>query len=166
MQDLLWEHSWDCTEAVELHSWMEEFSHRHKTFNTDKSSKTIEKLFQLVAEIQHAAVHWTYIDSARIKRFLLNASDLIKILDVNEYYIAINRLQVEVERALAGVEQDKSFLQTQLDIELLQIAYKQERLDIRKRIAIAKMNSNTNEYQTIVGLEVIKAIEKAETAIK
>jgi len=166
MQDILRERGWDCAEAVELDSWMEEFSHRHKTFNTDKNSETLKELFQSVADIRHTAVRRSRIDSAKLKKFLLDAEGLMRVLKVEEYVGVVESLRLDVERVLIVLSQNASFVQVKAEKIFSEIAAEREQLDRRENAAKVSIYNGVESCQALAGSEVMEAIRKAERTTK
>ncbi|KAH7110421.1 hypothetical protein B0J13DRAFT_416398, partial [Dactylonectria estremocensis] len=158
MQETLRERGWDCVEAVELHSWMEEFLHRYKTFETESSSEVLEKLFQSVADIRHTAVRRTHTDSVGIKKFLLDAEHLVRLLQVEEYLGVINKLRLHIERVLIELGQNNRFLQVRAEEKKSEIAVERAMLDQLEKATIAETRKGVEEYQALAGSEVMKAI--------
>lgn len=164
MQDTLRERGWDCAEAVELHSWMEEFLHRYKTFHRE-SGETPEELFKSVTDIQNTAVCRMRTESEGIKKFLLNAEDLTQLLKVEEHLRIVKDLQLDLERVLAELRQNAQVVQVCVDKKLAEISAEGARLGELENAAKKGLHKGMGNCQYLAGSKGMEAINKAETAI-
>lgn len=162
MCETLQERSWDCVEAVELHCWMEEFLHRHKTFDEGSSSVALEQLFPSVADIRHTAVRRTRTDSVGIEKFLVDAGELVRVLKVEEYVEIVQKLRRDIVKVMVEQGEDTRDLQAKSDRQLTEIAVARAKLDGIEQAIKAELEGGMAKCRARAGLKVVQSIERAE----
>lgn len=150
MQNTLRERGWDCAEAAELHSWMEEFLYRYKTFQTESSS-TLEKLFKSVSGIRNTAVCRIRIQPSEIRKFLADAELLLRILKVNGCFEVAKELRLRVEEILIVLDQDTRSMRARAEKELAEIAAERAKLDQLEKAAKVKLHEGIWDCQVLAG---------------
>ncbi|EWY79389.1 hypothetical protein FOYG_17437 [Fusarium oxysporum NRRL 32931] len=110
MLEALEKHGWDCAEAAQLESWMEEFIRRAIYFKDVIDEEAAVGLFRSVADIQRAAVCRVRIDPAGIKKFLLDAVRLTQILRVGDSHMVMDVFRTDIERTLDRLREDEDHI--------------------------------------------------------
>jgi len=165
MLEALEKHGWDCAEAAQLESWMEEFILRAIYFKDVIDEEAAVGLFRSVADIQRAAVDRVRIDSAGIKKFLLDAVRLTQVLRVGDSHMVMDLFRTDIERTLDNLREDEDFLKSQLRVRLRQFRQQREIINAQEKLALSEMEKDIGEYQTKAGSQVRKRTRKARKGL-
>lgn len=166
MPQTLLERGWDCAEAVELDIWMNEFLNWRMNFDIEMKEEDLERLFRSVAEIRHTAVRRVRTDSDGIKAFLLNAEELVKVLEVRHYQELISQLRLTIEKVINNLGEEQRRLLERQEEELLQLEKEQAKLDALRGRLLAEMDKDKKESRDMAGSEVWHALDKAEVTFE
>lgn len=162
MLGVLEKHGWDCAEAAQLGSWMDEFIQRAIIFEDDIEKEAAVDLFRSVANIQRVVVSRVRTDSAGIRKFLLDAVRLTQVLGVGDGHMVMGQFSTEVERILDNMREDEDLARSQLRIRLLQLQRQREVIDVHEKLALSEMDKDLDECQSKAGTQVLKETKKAE----
>ncbi|KAG7402480.1 hypothetical protein Forpe1208_v017183 [Fusarium oxysporum f. sp. rapae] len=163
--EVLEKRDWDCAEAAQLESWMDEFTRRAILFKGAIDEEAAVNLFRSLADVQRVAICRVRTDSAGIKKFLLDAVRLTQILGVGDSYMVMDQFRADVERTLGSMRDDEDHFRSQLRIRLLQFQRQREVIDVQEKLALSEMEKGVGECQAKAGIEVLKRIKKAEEVL-
>ncbi|KAL7758405.1 hypothetical protein ACKLNR_012932 [Fusarium oxysporum f. sp. zingiberi] len=161
MLEALDKHGWDCAEAAQLESWMEEFIRRAIYFKDVIDEEAAVGLFRSVADIQHVAICRVRIDLAGIKKFLLDTVRLTQILRVGDSHMVMDLFRTDIKRTLDNLREDKDFLKSQLRVRLCQFRHQREVIDAQEKLALSEIDKDIGECQAKAGTQVRKRTRKA-----
>ncbi|OBS15897.1 hypothetical protein FPOA_13312 [Fusarium poae] len=160
MPEVLEKHGWDCAEAAQLESWMDEFTRRAILFKDIIDEKTAVDLFRSVADIQHVAICRVRTESAGIEKFLLGAVKLTQVLGIGDCHTAMDRFSTDIERMLNNLREDEGLVRSRLRVRLLQFQRQREAIDTQEKLALSEMEKDLGECQAIAGFGVLKRLKE------
>ncbi|CZR49769.1 uncharacterized protein FPRO_14754 [Fusarium proliferatum ET1] len=153
---LLYEHGWSCSEAVPLHTWIDQLTVTQFALHTERNRELLES----VADIEDAAVKRIPIDWYKMAEFLDNAAKLTEVLQTKEHSDYIKRIRVDIEVAIRDLRDQEQKAQEDERLERLQILSEQERLRYRERLARKEKERKIRECRHSAGLKVMRALGK------
>lgn len=160
--EVLQKRGWQCAEAVQLSTWMDEFRLRRHLFDGDLSTEDLEGLFRSVAKIRDAAVCRTPTDLRGVQKLVADAAQLVEVLEVEPYKDLIDNIRLGVVKAIESLGQEEHMLRERQRKKLAQIARERAKLDELERSVLAETGKDLSRCQYSAGLEVRKALEEAE----
>lgn len=173
MPGVLQKQGWRCAEAIQLSTWMDEFSRRQHTFSNtcDKGNKGcdgdgLQKLFQSVSKIRDTAVNRTAVNLRTIRTFITDAAQLVRVLDVEPHRDLIDQIQLDIGKVVDELGQRERLLRADGKTELTKIAQERARLDREQREVLAKMGQGLHQCRESAGSAVIKVLEEAEKTFR
>ncbi|KAF5714430.1 hypothetical protein FMUND_7427 [Fusarium mundagurra] len=122
-------------------------------------------LFRSLADVQPVAICRVRTDSAGVKKFLVDAVRLTRILGVGDSYMVMDQFRADVERTLGSMRDDGDHFRSQLRIKLLQFQRQREVIDVQEKLALSQMERGVGECQAKAGIEVLERIKKAEEVL-
>lgn len=173
MPGVLRKHGWRCAEAVQLSTWMDEFSRGQHTFSAvsdehdkDDDDEDLQELFQAVTKIRDTAVNRTAVDICAIRTFVTDAARLVKVLDVEPHRDLINKLRLGIVEVVDELGQKGRMFRAQGEKRLAKIAQERARLDEEERNVLAKMGQDLCECRKSAESAVGKVLDEAEKTFR
>ncbi|KAL7755718.1 hypothetical protein ACKLNR_014245 [Fusarium oxysporum f. sp. zingiberi] len=162
MREVLKKRDWDCAEAAQLESWMDEFT---ILFEGVVDKEVAGNLFRSLADVQRVAICRVRTDSAGIKKFLLDAVRLTWILGVGDSYMVMDQFREDAERTLGNMRDEEDQFRSQLRIRLLQFQRQREVIDAQEKLALSEMEKGLGECQAKAGIEILGRIKRLKRSL-
>ncbi|CDM33975.1 hypothetical protein DTO013E5_1705 [Penicillium roqueforti] len=125
---ILKEHGWDCTEAVELTQWTKLFC-RHSTRLKENLTRPLDEVISLLRELRHSAVHRLRKTAAGIERLAENAQIFLEALNDSLRSEKVMLLRREIRSTIEELKRSKDLLEGRLLVQLKEIRIKRSELD-------------------------------------
>jgi hypothetical protein len=125
---ILKEHGWDCTEAVELTEWTKLFC-QHSTQLEKNLSRPLDEVISLLRELRHSAVHRLRKTAAGIERLAENAQIFLEALNDSLRSEKVMLLRREIRSTIEELKRSKDLLEGRLLVQLKEIRIKRIELD-------------------------------------
>lgn len=165
MPQTLKHYGWDCPQAVELNRWTMEFTRNPHPFPGAEGLKEPgEEFFRSIANIRHTAVHRVRVTAKGIEQFLLDAETLAMLLMDTNSINKIKKLRHNTMTTAEELQWNQQFLRSKLDETLRGIKAQREELNRMQSAAIAKMEEEDTEYQTLAMRSIEEAMASSESS--
>jgi hypothetical protein len=151
MPEVLKKHGWDCAEAAQLESWMDEFIQRATLFEDAIGKEAAVDLFRSMADIQRVVICRVRTDVAGIKKFLLDAVRLTQVLGVGGCHMTMSQFSTDVERMLNDLREDEDLVRSWLRTSLLEFQRQRELIDVQEKLALSERDKDLGEFQAKAG---------------
>lgn len=125
---ILKEHGWDCTEAVELTEWTRLFC-QHPTQLKENLSRPLDEVISLLRELRHSAVHRLRKTAAGVERLAENAQIFLEALNDSLRSEKVMLLRREIRSTIEELKRSKDLLEGRLLVQLKEIRVKRTELD-------------------------------------
>ncbi|KAM0544181.1 hypothetical protein ACHAPJ_011932 [Fusarium lateritium] len=163
----LQERGWSCSEEVQLSVWMDELLLRQHEFDTNPGTiDDLDELFRSVAKIQYTAVHRLPIDPSGIKKLVVDATRLVKVLQVEPFRDIVENLQLGMEKVIDDLIKEEHKIQQSHEEKLADIALKRLMLDELERSTCAETKRSLNWCESSAGLRTTRIVDEAEKSFK
>lgn len=164
MPGLLLSKQWDCSEAVELHTWTYVFGRRlnHFTQRQSKIDKPLPVLLESMTEIRHAAVHRRRLTVVKLEAIIADAESFAQMLDDPESLHSIAVLRPSTAWAIKEVERNKAVLGSKLEEKLREVAARQAEVDAFKEKSMLEITAEDEAFKSVLGSGVEEALRSLE----
>lgn len=168
MKDIIERESWDCPECVELNIWARTLlsnQDRFREADLDRLGKSFDELANSLSRIRHTAVHRLRISANALELFLVDAENLLHILQDDHRTKCLTRLRRETQLTIGELKRNKDVLESKLKSKFQKIAEERAELDRLEQLAVEEMLREDREYQMLAGANLDEAIRSSDTAI-
>ncbi|KAJ0132054.1 Uncharacterized protein HZ326_24857 [Fusarium oxysporum f. sp. albedinis] len=153
---------WDCIEAAALHTWINELPAMTETFDTIHE----REILQSVVDIQDIPAKRTRIGWSRMKKLLGDAFELTEVLDVKEYSDIVQKVRIDIGKAVEGLSCKEQEAEDQQEEKLQRIAEERRKLD-KCEVEVRKYKKNrTKDYRKSAESEVEWILEETRRTLK
>lgn len=153
-----------CAESISLQTWIDLFRN-DKTFKTENNDKSLSNLLSSVGKIQNVIIHRLDLDFFEVNQFLLNAEELIRLLDTPLYLDAVKPLRQRVEEVLLMAYRDAASIRKEADRKVAEIEAQRERLNLEEQGVKRHRDENLDNIRDSIERGVFTAMGQAKDAL-
>ncbi|CZS82950.1 unnamed protein product [Fusarium graminearum] len=137
----------------------------NKTFKTENNNKSLSNLLSSVGKIQNVIIYRLNLDFFQVNQFLLNAKELIWLLNTPLYLDAIKPLRQSVEEVLLIAYRDATSIHKEADRKIAEIEAQRERLNLEEQGVKRHRDENLDNIRDSIERGIFAAIGQAKDAL-
>jgi hypothetical protein len=164
MQQALDKYGHTCAEAVSMQTWIDLFRN-DKTFETEDNAESLPNLLSSVGKIQNVIIHRLDLTFEQVNQFLLNAEELIRLLDTPLYLDAVKPLRQRVEEVLLMANRDAASTHNEAKEKFAEIEAQRERLNREEEGVKRRRDEKLNNIRDSIERDILTAMRGAKDAL-
>ncbi|KAF2971834.1 hypothetical protein GQX73_g1758 [Xylaria multiplex] len=147
MPEVLKAQKWDCPEAAELKTWVEELIQRRGELfgSMGQMVQPYDQLLHSMVDLRNTAVHRNRINAQTLEQFLIKAEKFTTLLGDATRQEMLVKLRLNVQEVIGKLESNKRI-----------ISSKRAEVNRLRETKIAELEREESEYQT----SVVKSLEE------